>query len=165
MSDKTFTVTYALLCVSERKRTFVFLHQRNSAGEQQKEQEAFPLLSSIFRAKNKWSARRRCFSGVPAQYLAQDFAKLQRVGSPAHFADGHGDFLPAVGLSPPQNEISVYTHSRHNAFVLRNADNVVKLRNAVRINACVVCAVIIIRCRSCVSGNKSAGSSFDVSTN
>ena len=62
----------------------------------------FPLLSSIFRAKNRWSARRRCFSGVPAQYLAQDFAKLQRVGSPAHFADGHRDFLPAVGLSPPQ---------------------------------------------------------------
>lgn len=100
-SDKTFTVTYALLCVSERKRTFVFLHQRNSAGEQQKEQEAFPLLSSIFRAKNKWSARRRCFSGVPAQYLAQDFAKLQRVGNPARSADGHRDFLPAVGLLVP----------------------------------------------------------------
>lgn len=62
----------------------------------------FPLLSSIFRAKNRWSARRRCFSGVPAQYLAQDFAKLQRVGSPARFADGRRDFLPAGSLSPPQ---------------------------------------------------------------
>lgn len=61
----------------------------------------FPLLSSIFRAKNRWSARRRCFSGVPAQYLAQDFAKLQRVGSPARFADGHRDFLPAGGLLVP----------------------------------------------------------------
>ena len=57
---------------------------------------------SMYWAKNRWSARRRYFSGVPAQYLAQDFAKLQRVGSPAHFADGHRDFLPAGGLSPPQ---------------------------------------------------------------
>ena len=65
----------------------------------------FPLLSSIFRAKNRWSARRRCFSGVPAQYLAQDFAKLQRVGSPARSADGHRDFLPAGGLCQPPSAI------------------------------------------------------------
>lgn len=58
----------------------------------------FPLPSPICRAKNRWSARRRYFSGAPAQYLAQDFAKLQRVGSPARSADGRRDFLPAVGL-------------------------------------------------------------------
>lgn len=71
---------------------------------------AFPLLSSIFRAKNRWSARRRYFSGVPAQYLAQDFAKLQRVGSPARSADGRRDFLPAGGLLVPSFFLSLQTH-------------------------------------------------------
>ena len=105
MLDKTFTVAYAPLRVSGGKRMFAFpktfvsvLSLMNS----KRSGRPFPLLSSIFRAKNRWSARRRYFSGVPAQYLAQDFAKLQRVGSPARFADGHRDFLPAGGLSPPQ---------------------------------------------------------------
>lgn len=61
----------------------------------------FPLPSPICRAKNRWSARRRYFSGAPAQYLAQDFAKLQRVGSPARSADGRRDFLSAGSLLVP----------------------------------------------------------------
>lgn len=103
--SKAFTVVGAPLCASGNKQTFVFLKgfvSVLSLMNSKRSGRPFPLLSSIFRAKNRWSARRRCFSGVPAQYLAQDFAKLQRVGSPARFADGHRDFLPAGGLSPPQ---------------------------------------------------------------
>lgn len=48
--------------------------------------------------KNRWSARCKCFSSAPAQYLARDFAELQRVGGPARFADGHRGFLPAGSL-------------------------------------------------------------------
>ena len=111
MLDKTFTVAYAPLRVSGGKRMFTFpktfiggISLVNNA------RDGGCPRPSMYWAKNRWSARRRCFSGVPAQYLAQDFAKLQRVGSPARFADGRRDFLPAGGLLVPSFFLSLQTH-------------------------------------------------------
>ena len=150
------------LCASGNKQTFVFLKgfvSVLSLMNSKRSGRPFPLLSSIFRAKNRWSARRRCFSGVPAQYLAQDFAKLQRVGSPARSADGRRDFLPAGGLLVPSFFLSLQTHLwkpcswKHwdNALLLFRAPHMVHTRRLYRQKRIIHRRSALRRC-ICLSG-------------